>query len=269
MTIFRLISFSLVVILAQSCSKSNVKTKKKLQHKSTSFLVEQMQQNELSCNWFSAKLAVAFKSDKMSESFKMHVRLRKDSAIWISATYYSVEAARFLITPDTVKFMDRKNSKYFIGDFAYINQKFDVELDFESLQSLILGNSVNISDFEKLKTYPSNGRYHISSIGKRKQKKADKKGDEKAKTDIALTVSLHPETYKVTRIIMQDFKLHKSLKADFEKHQKIDEQLVPKETTLNIVADQNIEATIEYLKVTMNKPLKFSFTIPEKYEKMD
>ncbi|MBL4651420.1 MAG: DUF4292 domain-containing protein [Flavobacteriales bacterium] len=214
-------------------------------------------------------MAVAFKSDKMSDSFKMHVRLRKDSAIWISVTYYSVEAARFLITPDTVKFMDRKNSKYFIGDFDYINQKFNVELDFESLQSLILGNGVNISEFEKLKTYPSNGLYHISSIGKRKQKKADKKGDEKAKTDVALTVSIHPETYKVTRIILQDFKVHKSLKADFEKYQKIDGQLVPEETKLNIVSDQNIEATIEYLKVTLNKPLKFSFTIPEKYEKMD
>jgi hypothetical protein len=266
---FRFISVVLIFFAAQSCSKNNVKTQKKLPHKSTSYLVEQLQENELKCDWFSAKLGVEFESDKMSDSFKIHVRLHKDSAIWISATYYSVEAARFLITPDTVKFMDRKNNKYFIGDFVYINEKFNVELDFESLQSLILGNGVDIAEFEKLKSYPANGLYHISSIGKRKQRKADKKGDDKAKTAVALTVSLSPETYKVSRLILQDFTQHKSLKADFEKYQKLDGQLVPERIKLNIVAEKNLDATIEYLKVTLNNPVKFSFTIPEKYEKMD
>ena len=269
MKLLRFISFMLFVLLTQACSKNNINTKKKLPYKSTSFLLEKLHENELKCEWFAAKIGVAFVSDKMSDSFKMHVRVRNDSAIWISATYYSVEAARFLITPDTVKFMDRKNKKYFIGDFAYINKKFNVELDFESLQSLILGKGSNISEFQRLKSYSSSEYYNISSIGKREQNRADKKGGQKAKTDIALTVSVYPSTFKVSRIILQDFKQHKSLKVDFEKYQKVDGQLAPKETELNIVAEQNLEASIEYLKITLNKPLKFSFTIPEKYEKMD
>lgn len=269
MRLLQFISFVLIVFLAQGCSKNNVNTKKKLPHKSTSFLLDKLQENELKCDWFSAKLGIEFVSDKMSDSFKMHVRVRNDSAIWISATYYAVEAARFLITRDTVKLMDRKNKKYFIGDFTYINKKFNVELDFESLQALILGKGSNIAEFEKLKSYSSNEFYNISSIGKREQNRADKKGDQKAKTDIALTVSVYPGVFKVSRIILQDFKQHKSLKVDFEKYQKVEDQLVPKETELNIVAEQKLDASIEYLKVTLNKPLKLSFTIPEKYEKMD
>ncbi len=167
----------------------------------------------------------------------------------------------FLITADTVKFMDRKNNKYFIGDFSYINEKFDVELDFESLQSLILGNGAGIESHEKLKTYPSNGLYHISSIGKRKMKKE--------KGDIGMNIMLYPNSYKVAKIILQDFKLQKSLLAEFTKHQEVDEQLFPKEIKLNIVADQKLESTIEYLKITVNKPVKLSFTIPDKYGRMD
>lgn len=257
------------VILSQSCSKNNMVTKAKLPHKSTSYLIEQMQANELQCDWFSAKLDIAFKTDKMSDSFKMHARIRKDSAIWLSATYYAVEAARFLITEDTVKFMDRKNNKYFVGDFDYINEKFDVELDFESLQALILGNSAGIAEQEKIKSYPSSGLYHLSSIGKRKLKRASEKDPEKLKTDVALDVSLYPESYKVARLFLQDFKQNKSMTSVYDKYQKIDNQLVPEKTQLSIVADQNVNATIEYLKVTLNKPLKFSFSIPEKYEKLE
>lgn len=252
-----------------SCNQQKDLLQRPLRARSTTFLVEKVKENEFKCEWLSVKAGIAFKTDKMSDSFKMHIRLKTDSVIWISATYYAVEVARFCITPDTVKFMDRKANQYFIGDIDYINQKFQLDLDFKSLQSLILGNSVGIDDTEKDKSYQNDGLYHISSVGKRQMKMADKGKEERINYDFAYSTAIYPKTYKVARITINDFKENKSMVAMFNKHQKVEGQLFPEEMGLIIDADQKVDATVEYLKASANKPLKFSFNIPDKYEQIN
>lgn len=266
--------------------------------------MEKLYENEYNCEWLSIKADVAFKTDKLSDSFKMHIRLRKDSAIWISTTYYAVEVFRFLISPDTVKFMDKKSNQYFVGDFNYLQEKFDIDLDFEALQAIILGNSIVIDEDERLKSFSRDGLYHLSSVGRTKMKKAEKENDvdeeeleinsddsnennpdsnrdekeekrkknekeRRNKNDLAITISLFPENYKVAKISLHDFKLDKGLLVKMVKLQNLDNQLIPEKYTLDILSDNSIETTVEYLKAASNKPLKFSFSIPEKYERIN
>lgn len=263
-----ILPFILILLVFSSCHQQKELGKKTEKGRSTSFLLEKLQENEFNCEWLSLKVGVGFKTDKLSDSFKMHVRLRKDSAIWISTTYYSVEVARFLITADTIKFMDRKANEYFIGKMDYLNEKFDLQLDFHSLQALMLGNSVGLSEDAKIKSYHSHGFYHISSLGKRKIKKLDK-GKETSNDEIAYGVSLYPDNFKVAKLSIQDFVTDRSLFASFLDHTAVGEQLLPQKVKINIIADNTIEATAEYIKIQENKPLKLSFNIPDKYEKID
>jgi hypothetical protein len=248
-----------------SC-KQHKDLQRPLRNRSTSYLVEKVHENEFKCKWISLKTGVAFKTDKLSDSFKMHIRMRTDSVIWISTTYYAVEVARFFITPDSVKFMDRKAKQFFVGNMEYLNQKFNLDLDFKSLQALILGNSMGIDVAVKNKSYHNDGLYHISSVGKREMRMADK--GESPNYDIASSTAIYPKIFKVARTSMKDYKANKSLTVDYKKHTNIDEQLLPNLYDIQIDADKDVNATVEYLKIQTNKSLKFSFNIPEKYEQI-
>lgn len=264
----KIIVLLFIISAIVGCKSQKSTVKRTVKNKSTSFLVEKLKANEFNNDWISLKAGIAFKMNKISDSFKMHIRMKKDSAIWISATYYSVEVARFLITSDTVKFMDRKANQYFVGGYDYIHNRFNIATDFESLQSILLGNSVGIKEIDKVKSYNRDGLYHLSSFGRRKMKKAAEHG-EKVKIELAYKVSIDPENYKVVKLSIHDFKLNKSLVIDYEDHQKIENQLFPKKYQMTVHAEKEIESTIEYLKTTLNKPQKLSFNIPEKYERIN
>ena len=83
-------------------------------------------------------------------SFKTHLRIRKDSVIWMSITSIGIEAARVIITQDSVKLIDRLKKQYFLGDFKYINQLLGADLDYQMLEALLIGNSLDFNEKEKI-----------------------------------------------------------------------------------------------------------------------
>ena len=133
--LFLLISF-------YACKQHEEVSKEKLEHFSAKELIEQLDKNEFRFKSISTKVEIEF-IDEKSTSFKAHLRVQKDSVIWISITpLFGIEMARVMITQDSVMLMNRVKAEYFKGDFAYINKMFNVELDFEMLQALLVGNSI-------------------------------------------------------------------------------------------------------------------------------
>jgi len=190
--------------------------------------------------------------------------MRRDSIIWISATYFSVEVARFLFTPDSVMFMDRKKKQYFVGDVAYLNEKFDLDVDFKIVQSLVLGNSVELEEHGKLHAGVDNDLYFITSTRKRKMKK-DK---HTRKEEVVISHWISPDNFKISKFLVHDFKLNKSLETKYTEFETIDEVLIPSKLSLDIRAENDVKVEVLYSKITLNKPLSFSFKIPSKYERI-
>src|SRR5690606_13157953 len=59
----------------------------------------------------------------------LHVRIERDRAIWLSVTaILGVEAARILITPDSVKILNKLQGEYISKPFAYIYNYTNREL---------------------------------------------------------------------------------------------------------------------------------------------
>ena len=80
---------------------------------------------DLSTRWFSARVNVDATIDKENRSFNANLRICKDSAIWMSISpALGIEVARVLIDKDSVRFINRLNSTYFKGGFAYLNKCF-------------------------------------------------------------------------------------------------------------------------------------------------
>ena len=69
------------------------------------------------------------------------VRLKKDSAIWVSVNaLLGVEAGRMLITQDGVSFINRLERTYFEADYPSLSRRFNFEMSYALFQEALLGN---------------------------------------------------------------------------------------------------------------------------------
>ncbi len=78
-------------------------------------LYSHIKSNIIDCNTFSAKLKVHYEgSDGKDYEFNAFIRLQKDKMIWISinATLLGIEAFRAVITPDSVKVLNKLDKIY-------------------------------------------------------------------------------------------------------------------------------------------------------------
>jgi hypothetical protein len=81
--------------------------------------------------------------------------MQKDSIIWISvnATIFSYEALRVLITPDSVKVLNRRDKIVQLRSVNYLKDLVDLPFDFYTLQDLLLGNPIyldsNVVSYKK------------------------------------------------------------------------------------------------------------------------
>ncbi len=196
------------------------------------------------------------------------MRCRRDSMIWLSITpLLGIEVARAIITKDSVKFVDRIHSEFFTGDFAYISKLLHADLDYEMIQSLLVGNSVAFyEEDEKLRSGVYDGKFLLSTVRKRKFKRVVEQNKELK--DPVQGIWLDPGNYKIMRILFNEFNPDREFDANFSNFQLVDSLLFPHTINYNIKAEKNVIISIDYSKVTLNKPQAMPFSIPEKYERI-
>ncbi len=90
--------------------------------------------------WLSAKASTAASVNGESNSFTTHFRIRKDSLIWISAGISAIEGARVLLSPDSIKFMDRLHNTFYVGTYAEIENIFHARINFYLAQAVLTTN---------------------------------------------------------------------------------------------------------------------------------
>jgi hypothetical protein len=234
------------------------------------FISKKLSDNEFNYEYLTTKFSAEVDINGKSNSFNVNVRAKKDSILWMSFSLLGVEGARLLATADTVKFMDRMNSKYFVGDYQTISSIFRADIDFELMQSVLIGNSVEFYDEdEKLKVANDSTYYLLSTIRKRRIRKMLSKAEEQVVNppkELIQRIWIHPVTYKIIKNIINDFNTNRTFIAEYSDFQRIDSLIFPYKANFQIKAQEKIDVKIKYSKVTLEKPQSFTFKIPSGYE---
>lgn len=102
-----------------------------------------IQTNKINFNTFSAKVKVNFEGkDGKKSDFNAFMRLKKDSALWISINAaLGIEAFRVLVTPDSVKVLNKLEKVVQLRSVGYLQEVAKIPLSFAELQDLIVGNA--------------------------------------------------------------------------------------------------------------------------------
>ncbi|HEY6162038.1 MAG TPA: DUF4292 domain-containing protein [Bacteroidia bacterium] len=250
-------------------SYSNCKTG----YKSAKVLTSLLKKNEFDYRWISCKFDASATFDGKTHDFSVSMRGRKDSVIWMSITdglVGAIEGARILLTCDSVKFMDRLNKQYFTGGYDTLRKMLNIDdLDFQMVQALLIGNSVEFYEEEE-KLRPGLDRkeckYLLGTTRKRKIMRVLKDG--RPLREPAQSIWMEPEHFKILRIFFTDYNTNRTFDANYETFEPVDSLLFPHKMSFEIRAERNLLIKAHYNKVSINKELTFPFNIPSGYQRI-
>lgn len=130
------------VLLLAGCGTGRKTTGKSLKERTSSFLMEQMVRQQVNAEWFEGRAKVGYSDEYVSMGVSTTIRMRKDSALWLSIKKLGFEAARVLITTDSVYVLDRINNQYGVQSFEWLEKQFSIPASLHTLQMIFLGNPV-------------------------------------------------------------------------------------------------------------------------------
>ena len=116
---------------------------------------------------------MGIKREKEAKQFV--IKMKKDSVIWISITGpLNIEGARILVTPDSVKIINKLEGTLQLSSIAHLQQITKLPLTFNDFQSILLGkpilnNSNSNYEFKKdsvIVTFASNVSKYLYSFTK-------------------------------------------------------------------------------------------------------
>ncbi len=258
----------LIALLAGACSAKRHVIAEPLKEAKSTYLLEKLSESELRFDWFSAKFSIDYIYDKKLTEFKGQIRMQKDSIIWLSfSPALGIEMARLKITNDSVFFMNRINKTYLRGDYKFINEYLQTNIDFDILQAFIIGNDFTFYEKTKFRASVDNHEYKLSTTERHKLKKFAKQDDTDAKAFFQ-NIWLNPETYKITKVTLKEITNDKKLDAFYSDFRNHEGQLFPFDIVFEITADEKIIVKVNYSRIRLNEALSFPFTIPQKYERI-
>lgn len=259
---------ALITGILGSCSGRRHIIKEPLKEAKSTYLFEELKKNELQFDWFTAKFSIDYIYDKKLTEFRGQIRIRKDSVIWLSfSPALGIEMARLKVTNDSVFFMNRINKTYLKGDYSFINDYLQTNIDFDILQSFVIGNDFQFYENSKFRANIDNQEYKLSTMERHKLKKFVKKSDTDVKA-FYQNIWLNPETFKITRVTIKEITNDKKLDAYYSDFREYDEQLFPFNIIFEIQADENVTVKVKYSRIRLNEAKSFPFGIPSKYERV-
>ncbi|MDP1801437.1 MAG: DUF4292 domain-containing protein [Bacteroidota bacterium] len=244
----------------------------RLDFKSAKTLSRNVKENEFSFIWLTAKANVETLIDGKEESFDIKVNIRKDSAMLITIQYLlGLQVAKILITKDSVKMVNYIQKNYFKGDFNYINDMLNADLDFNVLQAVLFGNSAEFYEDDDLKLKPvtdrQNCHYLLSTERKRRLKRLQA-GDNGLKKALQI-LTLNPDNYKIIKNEFSDPATNRTFIANYKNFTQKDSVYAPYHVDIDIVAEKKATVKIDYVRIEKNTPQKLSLNIPAKYEPLE
>ena len=240
----------------------------RLQFKSAKSLSKHIKESELKYDWLYAKADVETLIDGEDHNLDVRIKARKDSAIWISIQAVGlIDIAKLLITRDSVKMVVYVKKQYFKGDFNYINQLLNADLDFDLIQAALIGNSADFDDDDsKMKPVidRENCQYLLSTVRKRKLRRINS-GQDSLKRSLQI-MRLNPDNFKIINNDFEDVSTNRSFHAKYEKFLASDSVFAPHNVNIEIRAEKKIDLKINYVRIEINQPQKLGLSIPKSYE---
>jgi hypothetical protein len=257
-----------VSFLLAGCTTSRHIIKAPLKEQGADYLFGQLKKSEIHFSDLSAKFSAEYTNDKKTTSFSGQIRIQHDSLIWISISpLLGIEMMRVVLTNDSVKYINRISSAFFLRDFNYMNRLLNKALDFDMVQAFLLGNDFSFYENGKFKAGVDNGLYKLSTAQRHKLKKYLRQND--SIDNIPLQhIWLDPNNFKITQVLIKEIeKDNRKFEARYSAFEEISGQQFPTNLSFAIeTGESKVSIKVNYSKIVINQNQNFPFRIPGSYQ---
>jgi hypothetical protein len=202
-----------------------------------------------------AKLKVNFDNGKTNQSLSVNLQIEKDKVIWIKGTKF-ITVFKAKITPTSVSYYSPLAKNYFEGDFSLLKELLGVEINFEQLQNLFLGQALQNVKKEKQLLEIFNNKYVLSP--------------EKQDSLFDIFFTINPSHFKLDAqtIVNNDKKMR--LDIQYPSYTSIKKILFPQEIKIFAKTESsNTIIELEYKSVVFDTTFNPLFEIPKGYKRIE
>lgn len=206
--------------------------------------------NEINFTTLSGKAKAALNISGNSNDVTMNIRMKNNEAIWVSITAIAgLEVARALITPDSVRVINRLENVYITKPFSYLYEFTNNKINFATLQSVLVGNTISGFITESTNVDLSGAQVELkSSIG-----------------SLIYELMLNDQN-KVVQSNLTDSGAAQSLAVNYGDFQSIPQQAFPHSIVMKSQAkNKSINLDLKFTKVELNVPIEIPFRVPDRY----
>ena len=211
---------------------------------------------EIDFGYMHGKARLVFRDNAKEREVKAHIRIRKDSVIWMKLTVIGVEGGKVLINKDSITIVSNLDKEYYVFDYKELSTRFNFNINYAVIQAALLGNPI----------LPKRGE---DGIG---EDSFFNRLDQKQGT-VMIQNLINKNTKKIERIDLSESSTGNSVKINYADFQPVGDKLFPYKGTIDVVYKTvsgivNNTIIFEYTKAEVStKELRFPFNIPKRYER--
>lgn len=259
---YYLILLSSVILLGINACKPKKEIIRATLHtteKAENELFSDILSNQLDFSTFSAKLNISLSNAKHAMASKANLKIINDQILQLSVQpLFGIEIFRFYIDNDTVVILDRMNKRYVKESINELKNRYPVEFDYHTLQSLFtnklfLGANkvLTPSDYTQFTYGKTTTNYYLKSINN------DSSitylftidGDDR----ITFSHLFHPTNKYSLQWSYSDFK-------------QLGICIFPYKGRIEVNSPKHkLDIEMNYTDIVLNEPMELSITIPKGY----
>lgn len=211
---------------------------------------------EIDFEYFQGKARMVLRDGNNEREVKSHIRIRKDSVIWMTFSVIGVQGGKALINKDSITIVSTVDKEYFVFEYPELSKRFNFEINYDVIQSAMMGNLlVERSEADQIE--------QVSSMYLLKQQSGP----------VNVTNYINAASMKVEKIELNENDNNNSLTVNYSNFQPVGNKIFPYNGVIvlfykTVAGLLNTTIIFEYNKAEVgDKELKFPFNIPKKYER--
>jgi len=206
---------------------------------------------QLNFTTFSGRAKARMQINNSSNDVTLNIRINQGQKIWVSITAIAgIEVARAIITPDSILAINKLQGLYVRQPFSYIYKYASSQLDYRSVEALLIGNAIPqlLNDHVKMQADSANMVLNGSLEG------------------LLYKLVMGPDM-KAKSTNLSDQDAGQTMQVDNSVFMPVANRVVPSQIEINSTAGaRKVKISMHYIKQDFDLPLEYPFSIPDSYE---
>lgn len=250
----RIILLVLIISLFSCKAKKVIRESHAKEEKTSDLIIENYYKNKTDFSTLYIKSSVHYEDEKQSQNVSAEIRIKKNEIISISIRFLGITMAKALITPSKVQYYEKIGGKFFEGDYKTLSEFLGTDLDFNKIQNLFTGNTLDNLTKEKYKNSIEDKLYKLENIENSKIQK---------------TYYFDSESFHVTKQLFIQPDQNRSVQIVYPEYKQYPEMNLPVSIFIDALQEKGrTNIKFDYNSATFNEEINFPYAVPEGYEQI-